>query len=283
MPWGRVDDSHYRHPKIGELDDELRKGCVCLFWMAISWCNDQLTDGRVPTGTVRVLGGQPAEADELVRVGLWEKDGSGYRIHDYLDFNKSKEQVVAEREQRMLAGKARAAQRWGSDSGPLSDPASEALSEPLSDMPSGKDAPVPRTPYPVTPSPAPDARDDEEGPVLTWLARHGCYIAPGNGFHRQVVTAVGSHGAEPMIAALERLAQAGTKNGDTKGFVFKAIDLLNEASRPNLRELGKADREAGESRKRQVAIERTKVRVHEAGYHSEERDPLCPRCKEGAA
>lgn len=159
MPWGRVDDHHYRHEKLGELDDDLRKGCIALYWLAISWCNDRLTDGRVPVGTVRILGGELAEAEELVRVNLWEKDGNGYRVHDFLDFNQSKEQVIRMREQRALAGAAGAAARW--------HPANDLPSTVPSDLPSGvldemhgkQDAPVTRLPLPVSPSPAPTSRD----------------------------------------------------------------------------------------------------------------------------
>jgi hypothetical protein len=113
MPFGWVDDRHYRHQKLLELDEGLRKGCIALFWLAISWCNDQLTDGRVPTGTVRLLGGDLTEAEELVRVRLWERDGKAYRVHDYLDFNKSRDQVMADRAVRhdlaVAGGLARAA------------------------------------------------------------------------------------------------------------------------------------------------------------------------------
>ena len=80
MAWGRCDDGFYRHDKVAELDDRLRKGCVSLYWLAIAWCNDRLTDGRVPPGTLRILGADVAEAEELARVGLWEVDGSGWEF-----------------------------------------------------------------------------------------------------------------------------------------------------------------------------------------------------------
>ena len=165
MPWGRVDDQHYRHEKVAELEDDLRKGCLALFWLAISWCNDRLTDGRVPRGTVRLLGGDIEEADELVRVGLWETDGAGYRVHDFLEFNKSREQVETERIQRSLAGSAGAHKRWHPDSTSSSGSYGGSYGTSPNGEPdepnSGEDAPVSRTPSPVTrfPAPAPDARD----------------------------------------------------------------------------------------------------------------------------
>lgn len=144
MAWGRVDDHHYRHPKVLELSDEHRKGALALFWLTISWCNDHLTDGRVPAGAVRLLGGTVDEVAELIRVGLWEDAAPGYVVHDYLDFNKSREQVEREREQRRIAGRAGADARWRSDSEVLSSSPSEVLSESPSEM----GAPLPVTRYP---------------------------------------------------------------------------------------------------------------------------------------
>lgn len=262
MPWGRVDDHHYRHEKLAELDDDLRKGCIALFWLAISWCNDRLTDGRVPRGTVRILGGDGAEADELVRVGLWETEGKGYRVHDFLDFNKSKAQVEDERVQRTIAGKAGAAARWHPASDLPSDPANEVPSEPLDEMHGGSDAPVTRNPSPVLPEPAPDARTAEsndpwqadETEAVAWLSKHGCYLAPGNGFRNHLVTIVQAHGLNAVIGMFDRLAAEGMKAGDTKGYVFGAKDALNARHRPNLAGLEKdeATEERAEVRSKRI-------------------------------
>ena len=220
MPWGRIDDHHYRHPKVGELDDGLRKGCLALYWLAISWCNDHLTDGRVPPGIVRTLGGDRNEADELVRVGLWECDGTGYRVHDYLEFNKSREQVIAERAQRIEAGKLGAAARWSgasssdSPSGSPSTSPSEAPSEPTGEMHGGSDAPVTRIPSPVTPSqPAADTPrawlpniTEEAGIFLEGVTGRTLRQAGERNlveYDRQI----GDHGLARTISAYQRTAK----------------------------------------------------------------------------
>ena len=291
MPWGRVDDQHYRHEKLAELDDELRKGCIALFWLAISWCNDRLTDGRVPQGTVRILGADAAEAEELVRVGLWERDGRAYRIHDYLHFNKSKAQVIEERIQRTLAGKAGAAARWHPASDLPSEPPSEVPSDPASDsideMHGGSDAPVSRTPSPVTPSPASDARiaDDndpwgaDETDAVAWLAKQGCYLAPGNGFRNHLITLIEVHRSNAVIGMFDRLASGGMKRGDTKGYVFGAKDALNAQTRPNLRSLEKEDDSDRAELSAQRQAEITLRKLHENGAHQETPRPNCPLCK----
>lgn len=106
MPWGRVDDTYYDHPKLEELEgvgewpDRLAgAGLNSLAW---SWCNRFLTDGKVPRATVTKLGGTVELADQLVRVGLWEAASGGYQIHDFLVYNDSREQVLARREKEAL-------------------------------------------------------------------------------------------------------------------------------------------------------------------------------------
>lgn len=102
MPWGRVDDTYYDHPKLEELEDAHewpdRLAGAGLNSLAWSWCNRFLTDGKVPRATVTKLGGTVELADQLVRVGLWEGVAGGYQIHDFLVYNDSREQVLARRE-----------------------------------------------------------------------------------------------------------------------------------------------------------------------------------------
>jgi hypothetical protein len=102
MPWGRVDDTYYDHPKLEELEDVHewpdRLAGAGLNSLAWSWCNRFLTDGKVPRGTVAKLGGTIDLADQLVRVGLWESAPGGYQIHDFLVYNESAEDVRARRQ-----------------------------------------------------------------------------------------------------------------------------------------------------------------------------------------
>lgn len=101
MPWGRIDDTYYDHPKLelltgdGEWPDRLAAaGLNALAW---SWCNRFLTDGHVPTRTVAKLGGTLELAALLVGVGLWEEAPHGFQIHDFLTYNDSREQVLERR------------------------------------------------------------------------------------------------------------------------------------------------------------------------------------------
>jgi hypothetical protein len=105
MPWGRLDDSFYDHPKL-DLLGRNRLACVGLHALAISWCNRFLTDGQVPRARVRRLGGTVELADCLVKAGLWERsEGGNYRIHDFGDYNESADYVRTKRRQMRELGR----------------------------------------------------------------------------------------------------------------------------------------------------------------------------------
>lgn len=97
MPWGRIDDGFYDHPKLDRLGKD-KLHAVGLHWLAVSWCNRWLTDGHVTTERVTKLGGTVRLADLLVAAELWERDADGYLIHDFLEFNEAKADVEAARE-----------------------------------------------------------------------------------------------------------------------------------------------------------------------------------------
>jgi hypothetical protein len=88
MPWGRLDDSFYDHPKLDRIPVEHRLACVGLWARAISWCNRFLTDGHVPRTRVDRLDGSQELAHRLVAAGLFEETATGYLVHDFLEFTR---------------------------------------------------------------------------------------------------------------------------------------------------------------------------------------------------
>lgn len=93
MTWARLDDSFAEHPKVGRLSDTAFRAHVT----AICYSARLLTDGFVPDAAVRAY---PRKAvEELRKIGLWERDsdGSGWWLHDYLDYNPTRERVLAKR------------------------------------------------------------------------------------------------------------------------------------------------------------------------------------------
>lgn len=94
-------------PKHAPLSD----GAFRLWTHALCWSKEHLTDGYIPTGMLPSL---HARADkfvpELLRVlvpgksPLWAKDGDGYRIHDFGDWQDTAA-VVQTRRQKWRASK----------------------------------------------------------------------------------------------------------------------------------------------------------------------------------
>jgi hypothetical protein len=123
MPWANFDDQFPKHPKVVPLSDaafRLQVAGVC-------HSAQYLTNGRVEATTVALLVPRYKRATlaELLRRGHWHALGQGcgtptcpqgeeghYVIHDYLEWNRSREQVEAERERKSKAGKKGAENRW---------------------------------------------------------------------------------------------------------------------------------------------------------------------------
>lgn len=97
MPWVKMDDEYPDHPKV-EAAGPLAAWLNVCGW---AYASRYLTDGFIPEGRVHRLADVPdagALATKLVEVDLWERVPSGYRIHDYLKYNPTAEQVRAERD-----------------------------------------------------------------------------------------------------------------------------------------------------------------------------------------
>jgi len=108
MTWVRIDDTFPEHPKVLEAGGDAAWLHVC----GLAYCARNTTDGLIHRNVVTRLSDrrQPLKlADRLVATGIWDLDGKDYRIHDYLKYNPSREQVEAERaarsEARAKAGK----------------------------------------------------------------------------------------------------------------------------------------------------------------------------------
>jgi hypothetical protein len=151
MSWVRVDDQFFRHPKVLDAGRDARD----LYLVGLCYCAQGLTDGFIPGTALRVLGAEAeidqaqASADRLVAVGLWEAVEGGYNVHDYLEYQPTKERVIATREVRAEAGRRGGKQK-----------ASNLLDKTLA-KPKQNSAPSQSHPVPI-PSTSPDG---EEPPV----------------------------------------------------------------------------------------------------------------------
>lgn len=106
--WFRVDDGFYDHPKVLVCDP----AALGLWVRAGSYAGAKRTDGLITSDVVRaVLHARPRSIDELVDVGLWDRDGlGGWVIHDFLHRNPSRAELDAADAERE-AGRAAARER----------------------------------------------------------------------------------------------------------------------------------------------------------------------------
>ncbi|WP_220183061.1 hypothetical protein [Sphaerisporangium album] len=156
MAWVRLSDDFYDHPKF----DRVGSLGIALFTASLAWCNRNLSDGFIPRRTAaRLLDFEDAveavrNADRnavtngssnddltpaiarivirrLVEARLWHEVEGGYRVHDYLDYQGSKEQIEAGRKsnaarQRAWRDRQKAEKRNGTRNGVTNGPVTGA-------------------------------------------------------------------------------------------------------------------------------------------------------------
>lgn len=115
MAWVKLDDAFPEHEKVERVGD--RAGW--LFICGLCYCNRNRTDGLIPRARVSKLTGltQPMKlAGVLVDGGLWERDGDDFRVHDYHDYQPSRDELeVTDQElseKRAAAGRKGAEALW---------------------------------------------------------------------------------------------------------------------------------------------------------------------------
>lgn len=102
MTWARFDDRYDDHPKIKKA---WRKDpyAVGLHVMAITHCARHETDGLVDLAWIEEkipqAKARSRTIDVLVDAGLFDAlDGETFQVHDFLEYNPSREKVAQERE-----------------------------------------------------------------------------------------------------------------------------------------------------------------------------------------
>jgi hypothetical protein len=114
MPYLYLDDNFADHPKVDALSDAAFR----LHVSGLLYCAKHKTDGYIPAERVPRLVPRYKKASltELIRGRLWLPDDAALNIHDYLDWNRSRQQIEEDQErvrkQRSEAGKKGAAARW---------------------------------------------------------------------------------------------------------------------------------------------------------------------------
>ena len=84
------------HPKIGGLSD----GAFRLWVQGLAYCQRFLTNGVITAVALRGLRAYSSKrSQQLIDAGLWEIGGVDVRVHDFLEWNDSREHVTSARKQ----------------------------------------------------------------------------------------------------------------------------------------------------------------------------------------
>lgn len=107
MTWTKISDEFYDDPDV----EDAGNAAIGAFVRMLAYCNRQLTDGHVSAKRAKHIATK-RELARLEEVGFIEPNGDGWNIPKFLDYNPSREKVLAERErsrERMakLRGKLR--------------------------------------------------------------------------------------------------------------------------------------------------------------------------------
>ena len=191
MPWFRIDDGFWSHPKTLQLSD----GAQALWMRAGSWSMHHLTDGLIPAFALQLLGAKPRFVNELVAVSLWIPDEGAYRFHDWSRYQPTRSQVEADRDaaaERKRRSREKSRRDKGVTDGAGSGDAAPSPSQPIPSHPTppnGGEKTVPRkrgtrlertwTPAPETvaqmreQTPGVDLRREHEVFVDYWTSKTG--------------------------------------------------------------------------------------------------------------
>ena len=125
MAWFKVDDGFHHSAKVLSIPRSIRAESLGAWIIAGTWAADNMTDGYIPNA---VLADWPISDDAigaLVEAGLWLLVNGGVVFHDWCEYQPTREQLSAKREEthakKVAAGKKGAEARWQNNSKPIAE------------------------------------------------------------------------------------------------------------------------------------------------------------------
>jgi hypothetical protein len=280
VSWVKYDDQFPDHPKLAALGD-LGPLAGWLHVAATCYCSRHLTDGFLPSGALSRLATFPRRvqasdlAAALVRVGLWEQAEDGYRVHDYLDYNPSREQVERKRaewadRQRKSRGESRGDS--GSDTGVTPPRVTRDSASPV--------------PVPLSRSASEEAHTSRDGlPNLSPEAIEALERATGSTAYaagdkqlQEFDRLVGTHGLDAVARAFDGIRKG--KAMTARQLVWGAVKVLEPI--PDGKQAATAEREQANAAAGDRRVLQTLKQNHALGGHQKPH-PRCPLCQEAAA
>jgi len=101
--WSRLDDGFTWNKKVLRAGNE----AAGAFARMVSHCSHQRSDGYVDEATAIAIAGRRKVLDTMVTVGLLDREGVDFRVHNYLKYNPSRAELDAKR-----SAKTERQERW---------------------------------------------------------------------------------------------------------------------------------------------------------------------------
>ena len=101
MAWYKVDDRLPTSRKLMRIPRAQRKAAIGVWTLAGAWSMHEMTDGFVPAYAIEEWGGDDADAQALVRAGMWEEDerdgDHGWQFVNWDEYQPTKADVEERR------------------------------------------------------------------------------------------------------------------------------------------------------------------------------------------
>ncbi len=124
--WTALSTRFFRDPKVVNAG----RDSALLYLAGLCYSQEHLTDGVIPKGALRIIAAESftttKAANALVREGLWIESDTNYTVAQWSEWNRSKDEVEA---QRAAANERKRAWREAKDkkrTGPVTDAARDA-------------------------------------------------------------------------------------------------------------------------------------------------------------
>jgi hypothetical protein len=249
MAWAKLCDSALTHPKLWGLPDD-----AFAFWIrAILYASAHLTDGLLDDRAMRFLRPKKRVLELLIREQLLDKKPDGtIEIHDFLDYNPTRKQVLAERErarERMKRQKNASVENHSEQGSNFGRNSAEAPPEVHPEAPPearanfGRTSPSPSRPDPTRPDFSPLKENSPHRPPVASSRAHAraqareadvpsTSQAPDNGTvtkrnttsHDVTERRTTSHAVEPPARAPAQKAGGQAAAGDLEAELRKLLE-----------------------------------------------------------
>ncbi len=216
MAWTRIDDKFLMNPKVQAVG----VFGMALYVAGLIYSNSNLTDGFIANSMLPMICGMayqtPARktAEKLVEANLWEQVEGGYQIHDFLSFNKSKQEIEMLNRKRANNGAKGGRPAKQTETDLLTEKETDLVTKMQTKMVSNQPPIIPNTLNPNTlkeiKQPPPDEREAQIGTIFKTYEHEIGLITPA--IADDIISAIDDYPLEWFEDAFEEAAKNNKRN-----------------------------------------------------------------------